>query len=912
MADLAVPAAGPQAKTGKSDTAAAAPRRASWLGYLYFLRFSVAGWLFLPVVCGLDLWHVTSDLTRAILTLDSGWQVINATFFVVALGMVVLITARNTARNGKDRFESVCPEPMLRALTDSRSGAVWWTLMAAHVPTLLTLGYLAHTAAAEGEEYPLGPLGAHWWNIGVYFLLGILASFAFWYVVSLFYSWTYRPARSDFEEPAALIFPESLFGDTGRAMPPPWLTAWMDWGTRKVLARVDRAGYAETKDGPLWELHFLSIVSLAGILVLYLLLYPLTAPVLLRRVDHWWMAVAVVVVVLVFEISIANAGGTTRDGTRCDWAPWVKWTFQILPVAALILYIAALETDLRGGTVALEMGFPTLASLLVLANFFLWLLAGAAFFFDRNRIPVITAVVLAIFTPKWAAPYAVEGLTKIHWRWAAERLSLEHYYLTTTMAHAAALPEPEDAVRARMGNAGEPAIVVTASGGGIRAAEWTAELTALLENHFARDAGLQAMHYSFHDHLLLASGVSGGSVGLMPFLLEYTAPAGQAFPPGQALFARVASAPGCSSLEAVAWGLEYYDLYRLLLTVRFGGGKEPDRTWALTEAMNRNLKDRHCVSDGGAFAGLPAIEDGFSMTLSRAATQLQAGQMPAFTFNTTAAETGGRFLLANYAVPALGGESDFIPADSFLQVYTQPNAAGQYADLQLATAARLSATFPAVSSATRIPAEFAERAYHFVDGGYFDNDGTGSAIEFLKSALDSDPTLGTTGGPLKIVLFEIRDDDGTAVADEDSLAGQSENASDQRGWTQVNQLMAPLTAMWDAGHESISMRNRRELCSFEKAYATRMDIHHVVFTIPNDTDQLSPLSWNLTTYQRKAIGHRVWDGDTRATIEDAMQWIAAHMGTGGTKAGTAAGDGGDVCNVTVERISEAKPRIPTH
>jgi len=31
---------------------------------------------------------------------------------------------------------------------------------------------------------------------------------------------------------------------------------------------------------------------------------------------------------------------------------------------------------------------------------------------------------------------------------------------------------------------------------------------------------------------------------------------------------RMTSAPACSDLEAVAWGLNYFDLYRLLLTVR--------------------------------------------------------------------------------------------------------------------------------------------------------------------------------------------------------------------------------------------------------------------------------------------------------------------------------------------------------
>ena len=72
-----------------------------------------------------------------------------------------------------------------------------------------------------------------------------------------------------------------------------------------------------------------------------------------------------------------------------------------------------------------------------------------------------------------------------------------------------------------------------------------------------------------HDHLLLASGVSGGSVGLVPYLLEYTAPQGTAFAANDDLRKRLTIGPGCSSLEAVAWGLEYYDFQRLALTLRF-------------------------------------------------------------------------------------------------------------------------------------------------------------------------------------------------------------------------------------------------------------------------------------------------------------------------------------------------------
>jgi hypothetical protein len=116
--------------------------------------------------------------------------------------------------------------------------------------------------------------------------------------------------------------------------------------------------------------------------------------------------------------------------------------------------------------------------------------------------------------------------------------------------------------------------------------------------------------------------------------------------------------------------------------------------------------------------------------------------------------------------------------------------------------------------------------------------------------------------------------------------------------------------MWAAGHESISMRNRRELCILEQAYQDRLDIHHVVFTIPNDVDQLSPLSWNLTIGQRDAITDRVrgtkGNHETNSWIDAAIHWIADHDAV---QSGT--GDAGEVCQALVEPATSTTT-VATH
>ena len=80
---------------------------ARWLQYIYFVRVSVLLWIFLPLFCLLDLAGVTASLSRGIVTLDSGSQVFYAAFFIVAVNMTVLVTARNTVRNGRNRLIEV-------------------------------------------------------------------------------------------------------------------------------------------------------------------------------------------------------------------------------------------------------------------------------------------------------------------------------------------------------------------------------------------------------------------------------------------------------------------------------------------------------------------------------------------------------------------------------------------------------------------------------------------------------------------------------------------------------------------------------------------------------------------------------------------------------------------------------------
>jgi hypothetical protein len=884
-------------------------RISAWVQYSYFLRFSILSWFFLPVLVLLDHFGYTTAITRAFMAPDSPWQAFHIAFFVVSLQMAVLVTARNSCMNGTERFES-SPPPSLRWLfVNNKPRAVWWSLALAHVPTLITLGYVAYIARIEGES--AFPFFFHYQSSGViwlYFGIGIVAALVFWYAVSLFYHWTYtEPLGNDCEPTGAkpLIFPQKFFGDLD-CSPRPILAIVLE-RPLFLLARITYPGFAPGPEGPLWELHFLAFISLVGFLLLYFFLYPLTAPIPREGPLRVGKIIACI-------IALLFVAGVARTPTPGKWARSVKYFFIVMAVSLAAVFCVSASQFLRWtGT---ERHLPVLASIVILWSFMLWVFAGLAFLLDRYRVPVFTALLVIIFFPKL-----------MHWTYG------EHYFLAEERTNTGVIPpSPDQALKIRTHDPSDPLVVITATGGGIHAAAWTTEVLGRLEQSFASDPSLHApfpgaQAYHLHDHVLLASGVSGGSVGLMSYLLEYSAE--KPFDPEHlpAATARMTNAAACSSIEDVAWGLEYYDFVRLLFNVWYSFDHvAPDRNWALTKAFNRNLHHPLCRTDDQSLPGLPPLTlDGEQLTLGKGAELLRADKLPAFTLNTTAVETGGRFLLSNYQIPRnYIPESDLLPSESFLQAYGEPCADSSlhkgysYADLPIATAARLSATFPFVSSASRVPAKFAPYAYHFVDGGYYDNDGTASAIEFLSSALTKpaanirqDPCFQSNSmvssparpvsisprptekdgaaapgnlqsPPLAILLIEIRNgDDLDPLSNVDDYNAQI-HPKDQHSWTAISQLTAPPGALWKAGHESVTRRNRLGLCLLETTYLDRLVVHHVVFNYgpapqsperKNASDEIQPLNWHLTAGERQQIVDRATNPATDAAIKDARDWV---------------------------------------
>lgn len=934
------------------------------LQYLYFMRFGLLLWLFPLVFCLLDsgcLSISTRTLSRGIFVPEYISGYLCVAFFVIGTGCVALITARAVVINGVQRFSAKspkCVEEVLRdhvgclkentcltgppawlenLLANAKSHKETVALLIALLPSAVTFLYLLDCGTFERVP-------THKILGGLFF--GTLMAAAFWYVVNALYYFAYAPPPGaagvvELGENAArtillprrwfwLLAPGKKLAGASRTLEDIETTLLPDkllQIIKELLTCLEKKfkliGYVYP-DGRLYEAQLFALVAASGFFVLFWILYPLTAP----RPNDASLVVAAIVLVILAWLTIVIARGdipkaNAQESKLLHRYKAILIGFSFFFCLSILSLWACTDSE----------RFPTLASILLAMIILGWILGALAFWLDRHRVPVLTFGILLAVVPRMFHAYDFP---------AAE----EHFVSTVPRADTARLQTPAEitdailtATAAEDGENRHPLIIVTATGGGLHASAWTARVLRQLYLQLQ----LSSSQKSITDHILLISTVSGGSVGLSYYLQAIRAS------PGQADLDSMVVDAQCSSLEAVGWGLIYFDGTRAIvpfapyLLWRSGGDadleKTPllkDRTWALRKAFQRNSADPYCWDS--ARTALPedlanAIgdpPDAVKKVLDRPWYQrllpspadttppltvggLQPGAgFPAFTMNTTTVEAGNRFLLANYRVPEYRvGAIEGFPAESFVDVFNAfapaQNGESNQPDLPLASAAQLSATFPYVSSAARIPLKYTPYSEHFVDGGYYDDDGTSSAIEFLRYALDApaahdldvDPENVAARenicerGPVDILLIEIRNS-----ADTDAPKYQSRpvvlkqgRPPDRELWKHsglLQQLGFPLEGFWNAGHGSVTGRDRNGLDLLLQSHETDLHVHQIIFDDQTASatrwfvhSAPNPLSWSLTPSERAEVarsadpgkGEQGQQGGMNDCYQNAADWF---------------------------------------
>jgi len=243
-------------------------------------------------------------------------------------------------------------------------------------------------------------------------------------------------------------------------------------------------------------------------------------------------------------------------------------------------------------------------------------------------------------------------------------------------------------------------LFVASEGGGIRAAYWTA---AVLEQLRARVPRME-------DRLYALSGVSGGSVGLTAWLVARRAERCPAAKGADASAPAATASLGMDFVSPAIAGMLYYDLMQRFIPKAIYAW---DRSRALEQGWQR------------AFSHAPG------KPFERPIDDLYRGceSLPHLLLNSTVVETGQRAVLTRLDTNPAGAEPVFI--DHFDAMDARYTARQQ----SLAGLAHHSARFPVVSPAGTVEELTGKggrrSAFRLVDGGYFDNSGTQTAIELI-------------------------------------------------------------------------------------------------------------------------------------------------------------------------------------
>jgi hypothetical protein len=439
---------------------------------------------------------------------------------------------------------------------------------------------------------------------------------------------------------------------------------------------------------------------------------------------------------------------------------------------------------------------PALCSALMLVMMVGWMLSATAFFFDEWRIPVVLIVV------------AAGALT-------AQSNRSDHFYQLRARVSKVPASQPAELISATK----QPrVIVVAANGGGIQAGAWAAQV---LQGLFEDSGDI------FADSLRLISSVSGGSVGSACFL-HWLANRDNARTP--------AEAAADSSLDEVAWGLAWTDFVRGLAPWLFGWmmgrGRALEEAWKMNSAQDRG--------------GRGEMDEPLSSWNEKAAR----GELPAAVMNATIAETGERLLLATTSRGVGRRLTDRACVDA-TELHTIND---QKLDVGVVTAARMSASFPYVTPASRSDGPGPQP--HVVDGGYYDNYGMATVVEWLDEALTGVKSIEG------VLVIQIH---GAPV----DTNQRDERHAQNRGW--FYQAIAPLTTLAAVRSSGQIAHNDIELELLQQKWsAAGIPIHTVTFEFHNPN---APLSWHLTPQEVAEI-REAWRLDMSTCRRCVKQFLA--------------------------------------
>ena len=173
--------------------------------------------------------------------------------------------------------------------------------------------------------------------------------------------------------------------------------------------------------------------------------------------------------------------------------------------------------------------------------------------------------------------------------------------------------------------------------------------------------------------------------------------------------------------------------------------------------------------------------------------------------------------------------------------------------MEVATAVRLAASFPYVTPAAR--AFLPGGQYHVVDGGYYDNYGVASAVEWIDEALTAAEEPRSP-----VLVIQIR-----------SFPNDPQPNPATRGW--VFQAYAPPKTLLGVRTAAQLVRDRTELMLLRERWRERQgdrDVPPIRFAGFQFQGENAPLSWKMNPAQIQEIGQQ-WKDIFQTNPEDVDQ-----------------------------------------
>ncbi|NIP30168.1 MAG: hypothetical protein GTO02_08465 [Candidatus Dadabacteria bacterium] len=467
-----------------------------------------------------------------------------------------------------------------------------------------------------------------------------------------------------------------------------------------------------------------------------------------------------------------------------------------------------------------------LGLLLVLVS----ILSSFTFFLDRYRIP-LTVVLFLIFLFNYGV------------------FRTDHFFIIQEAEELAEnvneikIPGIVEDSKQRLNENNNVITLISANGGGIKAAAWTTSVITNLSNEFPELA--KSIH--------LISSASGGSVGAYFYLeaLNYANCIGKEYLIQNNEFLElIFQASTKSSLEQTLWGILYPDLLRIFLTPFIN--KYEDRAWAMEVAWATYSKIMKNKIDSLAFDN-SNIDLKTQTDLDNCKKETLFSEwvnyknkiykLPNVAFNTSIVQNGLLVPVSTLNFRNSDNPKNILSGKTFYDVYHKKH---KNLDINAVTAARLSASFPYVTPVSKASFYGCEGNknkknckkegllpnLHHADGGYFDNYGTVPIVEWINTAMNVKYLEKKID---KILILEII---AGPKKNYDKLGDPSYNTENGA----LNALFGPIFTILNVRDSSQLERSKLELNQLKIKYKEKLEI--VQFHL-NSKENL-PLSWHLT------------------------------------------------------------------